>query len=104
MSRNTLARSADQRVVASSDGRAITIHDKGHLPQWRRGRGHRSSGEITIGVAHENGLPIVTIITVEISGDDSREVKFELFGTAAFEALEVLRHVEVAATQPWKGV
>lgn len=92
--RNTLARAADQRVV--HNGAEVTIHDKGHAPQWRRGRGHRSSGEITLAVSHENGVPVLTIRTVERSGDEVREVKFELFGSAAFEALEVVREVEGA--------
>lgn len=102
--RNTLARAADQRVVASMDGRAVTIHDKGHLPYWRRGRGHRHHGEITLGVSEENGVPVLTIITVEMSGEESREVKFELFGSAAFEALEVVRQVEAPAIQPKGGI
>lgn len=98
--RNTLARAADQRVVASADGRAVTIHDKGHAPHWRRGRGHRSSGEITVVVSHENGIPVLAITTVEHSGAESREVTFELFGTAAIEALEVVRQIEAPAIQP----
>lgn len=100
--RNTLARAADQRVV--HNGPAVTIHDKGHLPFWRRGRGHRHSGEVTISVAHENGIPVVTIRTVEHSGPDSRETKFELFGSSAVEALEVMREVENVPTEPWKGI
>lgn len=101
---NPIVRAADQRVVSNHEGRAITIHDKGHNPQWRRGRGHRSHGEITLGVCHENGVPILTIITVEISGDEAREVKFELFGTAAIEALEIVRTVEAVTGDPWKGL
>lgn len=101
--RNTLARAADQRVVTAADGRSVTIHDKGHAPYWRRGRGHRHSGEITLAVTTENGVPVLAITTVEHSGDESREVKFELFGSAAFEALEVVREVEGRASMQPKG-
>ena len=104
MATNPIVRAADQRIVANHEGRAVTIHDKGHLPHWRRGRGHLHHGEITIGVTHENGIPILTIITVEISGGEAREVKFELFGSAAIEALEVVRTVEAPVAEPWKGM
>ncbi|WLJ71155.1 hypothetical protein [Sphingomonas phage Carli] len=99
--RNTLARSADQRAVHAP--MAVTIHDKGHLPFWRRGRGHRHSGEITFKVTHENGLPVLTVRTVEHSGPESREVQFEVFGSAAFEVLEVVREIEGRASMQPKG-
>ncbi len=97
MAINVIARACDQKVVTAPDGSALTVHDKGHLPYWRRGRGHRHSGELTMAVTQQDGLPILTITTIETSGDETREVKFQLFGSSAVEALELLRYVEAPA-------
>lgn len=90
--RNTLARAADQRAVHAPG--AVTVHDKGHLPLWRRGRGHRHAGEATFSVDRVNGVPVLTVRIVEHSGDETRETPFEVFGSAAIEVLEVLREIE----------
>lgn len=90
--RNVIARAADQIVVHR--GPEVTVGDKGHLPPWRRGRGHRSSGEITFRVSQENGVPVLLVRIVEHSGDETRETPFEVFGTAALEVLEVVRELE----------
>lgn len=100
--RNILARAADQRVVHS--GPEVTVHDKGHAPHWRRGRGHRSSGEITFRASHENGVPVLLVRIVEHSGDETRETPFEVFGSAALEVLEVVREIESTPTRPIGGL
>lgn len=90
--RNTLARAADQKVVHV--GPEVTVSDKGHQPPWRRGRGHRASGEITFRSTQENGVPVLLVRIVEHSGEETRETPFEVFGSAALEVLEVLRELE----------
>lgn len=106
MTRNVLARAADQRVA--HNGNEITIHDKGHKPTWRRSGTARDSGEITFRVEHVDGVPVLYVRMVEIhqprgEKPDVRESVFEVFGTAAIETLEIVREIEGRASMQPKG-
>lgn len=102
MTRNLLARAADQRAVRNDD--AVTIHDKGHKPSWRRSNTH-GRGEITFRVSIEDGIPVLVVNTVEMhqpldGRPEVRETTFEVIGSAAIEVLEIVRELEGPIHQP----